>query len=511
MKRLSSAIGLVAVVLFAAGPPVRMDRVAADIAFLASPEFQGRAAMEPGGDLAARFFAAEFLKAGLKPFDGKNYLQEIPLAASILDTAASSVTLVRNGGREVFRPGEGFQGGFKEDVQLAAGMVFAGYGITAPEYGYDDYAGVEARGKTVVLLSREPQENEPASAFRGAGLTLHAAQRVKRTNAQAHGAAAVLVLPNAKFTAAPRDPSASRGWAATLYDEDARIPMLTLTEGAAARLLPDYHELQNQIDKTGRPASRDLSGTLELRLVQKERRAGKTYNVIGVIEGSNARLKGEAIVLGGHYDHLPSRGAFVYPGANDNASGAAAVMEMARMAGERKAKPKRTLVFISFGAEENGLLGAYYYAAHPALPLKGTRAVLNLDMIARDEAHVPATEGRVEIPAGTADLLNLSGGAWSPELAESVRRAAGGLGLRIDTKYDRDATQGVLWRSDHFPFLLQGVPAVWLFAGFHPGYHESTETPEKLNLVKMEKVIRLTYLLALELADTAKPPAFVAR
>ena len=134
MKRLSFALVLVAVALLAAtGPAIRMDRVAADIAFLSSSEFQGRAAMQATGDLAARFVAAEFFKAGLKSFDGKNYLQEIPLAASVLDTSASSVTLVRDGSREVFKPGEGFGGGFKEDVHLTAGMVFAGYGITAPE------------------------------------------------------------------------------------------------------------------------------------------------------------------------------------------------------------------------------------------------------------------------------------------------------------------------------------------------------------------------------------------
>jgi Zn-dependent M28 family amino/carboxypeptidase len=189
----------------------------------------------------------------------------------------------------------------------------------------------------------------------------------------------------------------------------------------------------------------------------------------------------------------------------------AAILEIARMLQESQTKPKRTLIFVAFGAEENGLLGAYHYAAHPVVPLSATRAVLNLDMIARDEAHTPSTQGQVEIAADTSGLMNLSGGAWSPELAAAVSSAAEGVGLRIDSKYDADATQGVLWRSDHFPFLLRGVPAVWIFAGFHPGYHESTETVEKLNFTKLEKVIRLTHHVALELADGAKPPAFRAR
>jgi hypothetical protein len=495
----------------ASGQEVRIDRVTADIAFLSSPEFNGRAATEPGGDLAARFVAAEFRKAGLKPFDGKGYLQEFALTRATLDEAASSVTLVREGVRDVLQPATGFDGGFKVDVQVSGGLVFVGYGITAPEYGYDDYAGVDARGKVVLLFSREPQEDDPKSVFRGAALSLYAAQRAKVLNAQAHGAAAVLVLPAVRFKAPPRNPSAARGWAATLYDDALRIPMLTLTSGVAARVLPNHRELQERIDQTGRPASAEIAGKVDIKLVQKERRAGKTYNVIGVVEGTDARLKSEAVIVSGHYDHLPNRGEYIYPGANDNGSGAAAVIEMARLAREQKVKPKRTLVFIAFGAEENGLLGAYQYAERPAVPLKDTRAVLNLDMIARDEAHIPATEGRLEIPADTSALLNLSGGAWSPDLAASVRRAAGRFGLRIDPKYDQDASQGVLWRSDHFPFLLRGVPAVWIFAGFHPGYHESTESIEKLNLDKLEKTIRFTWQLALELADASKPPAFQAK
>lgn len=509
MQRISLVLAVVALAASAASDPeVRMDRVLADIQFLVAPELQGRASLEPGGALAARFVAAEFRKTGLKPFDGKGYLQDVPLSAAVLDTAASSLSLERGTGRELFRPGEDFQGGFKEDVRLTAGLVFAGYGITAPEYGYDDYAGVDVRGKIVVLLSREPREDPSSTAFRGPGLTPHSALRVKRLNAQAHGAAAVLLLPAPKMASSPRPSSSTRGWAANLYDEQLRIPMLTLTESAALRLAPSFRQWQQRIEATGRPASAPLDGTLELRLALKERSGGKTYNVIGLVEGSDPRLKDEVIVVGGHYDHLPSRDGLVYPGANDNGSGAAAVMEIARLLREGGVKPKRTLVLVAFGAEENGLLGAYHYAAHPVFPLSATRAVISLDMIARDEAHVPATEGLVDVPADTSNLLNVSGLAWSPDLAAAVSRAAQGAGLTLDSKYDRDSTQGVLWRSDHFPFLVRGVPAVWLFAGFHPGYHESAETPEKLNLTKMEKVIRLTRTLALDLAGAPRPPAF---
>lgn len=500
-----------ALLLAASDPQVRLERVKADIEFLASAELNGRASLEPGGTLAARYVAAQFRQAGLRPFDGRGYLSEVPLSSAVLDSADSRLVLDRGGVQEIFQPGRDFQGGFKEDVESAAGLAFAGYGITAPEYGYDDYAGLDVRGKVVLVLSREPFESAAGGRFRGPGLTPHSALRVKRLNAQAHGAAAVLLIPAQQPATAARPASSTRGYASTLYDEDIRIPMLSLTAEAASRIVPLAGQWRERIESSGQPCSTSLPGSLALRLKTKDRMSGVTYNVIGLIEGSDPALKREAIVLGAHYDHLPNRAGFIYPGANDNASGVAAILEVARLLREQDARPRRTLVFVSFAAEENGLLGAYHYAAHPVLPLDATRAVVSLDMVARDEAHVPATEGLIGIPADASSLLNVSGAAWSPGLAAAITRAAGRSGLNIDDKYDRDPTQGVLWRSDHFPFLVRGVPAVWLFAGFHPGYHEATETPEKLNYSKLEKVIRLTRALALDLAGAERPPAFLAR
>ncbi len=497
--------------LLAAEPQIHPERMSADIEFLSSPELQGRAALEPGADITARFIAAEFAKAGLKPFSSSGYLQAFNLTITTLDSAQSRVSVARNGRVEVFEPGSGFHGGFKEDTLLTAGMVFAGYGITAPEYGYDDYDAIDARGKAVVVFDREPQESDPASVFLGTGLTWHAAPRIKRMNAQAHGAAAILSLPSMTSTAAayPRDPA--RGAARTLYDEEIRIPMLTFPSEAAERLMPDWKELQQKIDRTLKPASRVLPGSIEIRLANSARQAGKTYNVIGLLTGSDPTLRGEAVLVDAHYDHLPSNGQYSYPGANDNCSGTAALLELARAFAAGGGAPKRSILFVAFGAEENGLLGAYHYVREPVVPLSLTRAVVNLDMIARDEAHVPATEGRLKILPDASNSLNLIGGVYSPDLLAAVERANRGVGLQLDLKFDRDSTQNALWRCDHFPFLVEGVPALWLFGGFHPGYHEPGDTLEKLNLPKLEKVTRLAYLLVADLANTSTPPAFRAR
>ncbi len=497
--------------LVAAEPGINVGRMRADIGFLSSPELQGRVALEPGADIAAKFIAAEFAKAGLKPAAGSGYRQGFNLIFTMLDKTRSMLRVVRDGRVEAFEPDSDFQGGFKEDLRLAAGMVFAGYGITAPEYGYDDYAAIDARGKAVVLIDREPQEGDPASVFLGTGLTWHAAPRIKRLNAQAHGAVAVLFLPSIASTAAayPRNPL--RGSARTLYDEEITIPMLAFPAAAADRLLPDRKGLQQQIDRTLKPASHALPGSVEIRLVHSARKAGETCNVIGMLAGSDPTLKAEAVLVDAHYDHLPSQGGYSYPGANDNCSGTAALLELARAFGEAGGAPKRTVLFVAFGAEENGLLGAYHYVSKPVVPLSRTRAVINMDMIARNEEHVPQSEGRLQIPADTRNSLNVIGGVYSPDLLAAAERANQGIGLQFDLKFDRDSTQSALWRCDHFPFLVEGVPALWLFGGWHPGYHEPADTLEKLNFAKLEEVTRLAYRLVSDLANTADPPAFRAR
>lgn len=467
-----------------------VDRMKADLVALTTREMNGRVALEPGAKLAADFIADSFRKAGLQPCCNGSYLQEFPLTAPLGDPANSSVLYQ---GQKL-----AFTGTFKTPIDLRAPLVFAGYGITAPEYKYDDYAGLDAKGKVVVIFDREPQEADANSIFLGKGLTKHVAPRGKRLNAQAHGAVGVLVLPSPLTTTAPSasDRTPLRGSAATMYDEPLRIPMLTLTKESAAMLLPDYAQRQNQIDRGPKPASQSLAGEVEIRLRNRSVREGVTWNVIGILPGKSK----EVVLLTSHYDHLPTRGENYYPGANDNGSGTVAVMELARIFAAQKKRPRRTLVFISFGAEEEGLLGAYHYVGHPLFPLAATKAVINLDMVGRDEAHTPQTEGRITLPAETRNHLNLMGGAYFPALLKQLRQANAKVGLVLDEKYDHDSTQNALYRCDHFPFLVAGVPDLWLFGGWHPGYHEPSDTVEKINWQKMPRVVRLAELTAARLA-----------
>jgi Zn-dependent M28 family amino/carboxypeptidase len=214
-------------------------------------------------------------------------------------------------------------------------------------------------------------------------------------------------------------------------------------------------------------------------------------------------------MLTAHYDHLGVHNGRVYPGANDNASGTAGVMELARMFAANPPRPRRNLLFVVFGSEEEGLLGSYYYAAHPWRPLATTRAVLNLDMIARNEAHIPQSRGVVEIPTDTTNEINLVGVFHSRDLRDAIENANQKTGLQISAKFDRDHDLNALFRCDHFPFLVHDVPAVWFF-GWHPGYHEPSDTVDQLDFPKLEKVLRLAYWTARLVADSSAPPRFIA-
>jgi Zn-dependent M28 family amino/carboxypeptidase len=171
-------------------------------------------------------------------------------------------------------------------------------------------------------------------------------------------------------------------------------------------------------------------------------------------------------------------------------------------------KPKRSILFVVFAAEERGLLGSYYYAAHPLRPLATTRVVINFDMIGRNETPSKQTEGLVKIAADTSDELNLIGTNHSPDYKNTVAQADQSIGLKLNYKFDDDAALNVIQRSDQFPFTLHDIPAVWWFTGFHPDYHQPTDTVEKINFEKMTNIVKLAYLSGFQFANTAMPPKY---
>jgi Zn-dependent M28 family amino/carboxypeptidase len=495
----------------------------ADLRYLCSERLQGRASLAPGAELAASYIASAFEKAGLAPAaPNRSFMQRFPLVA-LPKTSRATLTLIRAGAHTEFRPGSDYRTSLWQALHVSAAVAFVGYGISAPEYGYDDYAGIDVAGKVVLVFDHEPQETDPRSVFNGTGHTRYANSHVKSETAKRHGALALMIVsePLRKHsgtfdaTAVPAGKASLRASAPRQAADDSSIPVFSISDGTAVELLRTSGrtpaELQTAIDHSLKPASTVLPDTtVEFSSPAAEVQRGQSANVAGWLEGADPQLRRETIMITAHYDHLGVQNGRLYPGANDNASGSVAVMELARWFAGDARRTRRSLLFVVFGSEEEGLLGSYYYVANPLRPLATTRAVLNLDMIARDEAHIPQSQGVVEIPPDTRNQINVVGAFYSPELEAAIRKANQKTGFEISTKFDRDHDLNVLFRCDHFPFLLHDVPAVWVFGGFHPGYHEPSDTIDQLNFPKLEKVVRLAYESVKSLADAVSAPDFQA-
>jgi hypothetical protein len=509
---------------------LRAADLKADLYFLASDALQGRMSLQPGDEVATQWVAAEFAKAGLQPAAGNSsYLQAVPLIEYRGNRDASFLALQR-GDKLTRWQAPDVIGGFHDDLEITAPVVFAGYGISAPGMHYDDYRGIDVRGKIVAVFEHEPQENDPHSPFNGTGNTRYATNRVKALNAQAHGAVAVIVMaePNRKHPSNLERVNRIGGSLSrtiplpsqAIVNDDLRIPVSTVSDAITAELLASAgatpQALQSAIDHDLSNHSMALTDTeMALHFENKSRISGVTFNVAGLLPGADAALAAETIIISAHHDHDgaapgPGGNVDVWHGADDNGSGTVGVIELAHAFAANPLRPKRSILFVVFAAEERGLLGSYYMAAHPLRPLAGTRAMINFDMIGRDEAKSNQTDGLIDIPGSTSNRLNLIGAAYSPDFKNTVARANRLIGLELDDRFDHENSLNTFFRSDQFPFVLHDIPAFWFFTGFHPDYHHTSDTPDKINYPKMLKILQLSYLSAWDFANQSGFPRFIA-
>jgi hypothetical protein len=494
---------------------IRASEMKTGLTYLSSPELEGRLSLRRGSEMAAQWIAGEFAKAGIQPI-----IQEVPLIEFRMDAESSGLTVKKDNRTRRYRSPE-TTAAFPRNIDVEAPVLFAGFGITAPELNYDDYAGIDARGKIVLIFDHEPQEANARSIFNGKGSTRYAGSYSKTINAQMHGAVAVLMVPepNRKHLANKKRPSAIGGAkdraripSQVLEASELKIPLVRINDSIADDMLGGQAKaFQKSIDGTLKPASRALAGVrAEVKLKVAETRKAASANVLGLIEGSDPELKAETIVFAAHYDHdgLASNGYFA--GADDDGSGTVGVVALAQAFARNEIKPRRSLLFAVFAAEERGLLGSYYYVAHPLRPLAGTRAVINFDMIGRNEAESTQTAGVLRIAKDTSNELNLIGANYSPDYRAVVETANRAIGLKLNYKWDEEPALNIYFRSDHYPFALHDVPAMWWFTGFHPDYHQTSDTVEKINFEKMEKIVRLAFLAGFQFADDPVVPRFRA-
>ena len=473
-------------------------RAAAEVAWLADPARTGRGVGTPGGPEAAAWIAARLAEAGLRPALDGGYLQpfEAPFRASLGDRNSLAI-----GGASA-APGTDFLPlGFSDDGAVEGELVFAGYGITAPELGYDDYAGLDVKGKVVLVAQDFPREQSAASPFRDPRSYRYGEWRYKATNAREHGAAAIVAVRDLWAHGGADDLPPWRGQVSSR----AGLLAVRATLGALLRGGADVRALAAAGEDDGRPHSRALGVRARVEVEVRHERAG-TANVLAVLPGRDPAVAGECVVVGAHHDHLgfggdaslaPEQVGTIHPGADDNASGVAALLAVARAAAAA-GPARRTLLFAAFGAEELGVLGSAYLVKHPppGCAVEAMQLMINLDMVGRPRGGKVYVDG-ADTARGLRDLVGALA-SRSPRLPLELAFGGDGYGP-----------------SDHTSFHARGVPVVFLFTGAHADYHRPGDTPDKLDPPGLVAVAKLAGRLAREAAErdgrleavrTASPP-----
>lgn len=480
-----------------------------DVDALAADEMQGRGVGTLGIEKAADFIRDEFRRLGLASGtpDG-DYRQEFRVTVeSEIDDDQTYLKLRTPEGQDLdLKRGETWQALFAGGNGKAEGeVVFVGYGISAPDANYDDYAGLDVRGKIVLLLRREPRQDDEGSPFAGKENSPHAFIATKLKVAKERGAAAVLLVNDLRGAVGPhgeegQDPVSEPGDFGT---NAAGIPLLQVTRKTADQLLAatplkvgeetvaTIEEAERRIDATLTPISQPLEGWSASLSSQSEARSFEVANIVGVLEGEGP-LANETIVIGAHYDHVGLGGygsrkpalRQIHNGADDNASGTAALLELARRFAESGEKPARRLVFIAFCGEERGLLGSNYYVAHPLYPLEETVAMVNFDMVGRLREN----------------KLSVYGTGTASEFGPLLDR------LPNPSEIVLDRIEGVMPNSDHYGFHLKKIPSIHFFTGLSDEYHTPEDDVELINFDGMSRVVGLSeaFLRGIESAD-ARP------
>ena len=478
------------------------------VSYLASDALDGRRTGTKGANDAARYLAAEFERLGLRPAPGTDswkinvmsarYLQTFPYVGRV-ELGKNNVLSLRSGETLNLRAGEDWMPlGISPNQKLnLTGVVLAGYGITANELNHNDYTGTYSKNQVAVIQQGTPDGDNPHGRFITAGQL-----RFKVAAAQSAGVGALLIISS-------EDDLKNDALARLHYDNAglAGIPVAVISKQAAEK----------------------LTNAKEVTLVTDVVRADvAAYNVVAVIEGSDPVLKNEYLVIGAHYDHLgrggegslaPSSGE-IHHGADDNASGTAGILELARIFSAQKPKLKRSLVFIGFGGEEEGLLGSNYFVNHPLVPLANTVAMINMDMIGRMRDRKlsiggvgTATEWREIIrQANTAQTMTVAANTTSPapKGVPIVVSANGRPIMTVDPNgtFELTMNEDGYGPSDHSSFYTKQIPVLFFFTGTHSDYHKPSDTFDKINYNDEARILSLVARIVRDVDGAPKRLSF---
>jgi peptidase M28-like protein/PDZ domain-containing protein/PA domain-containing protein len=473
------------------------DALAKHVRFLASDELTGRGIDTPGIKLARDYIAREFSSYGLRP-GGENgtYFQSFEVATGVTVKQPTTLAL---GGDTVLTLNEQWSPlGSSASGRVAAELVFAGYGVTLKDYGYDDYAGIDVQDKIVLVLRYEPPPKDEKSPFRKhPDYSAYATLRAKANNARDHGAAGMILVDFHESGDGRQELISTRS---TLWRGGESLVAAQVKRGVIEAWLEtrgiSLKASKEKIDREEKPASMALAGARIALQVTLEEVRQRAENVVAILPGADSSLQDQNIVIGAHYDHLgfghfgtldPSTEGQIHHGADDNGSGTAALIRLAETLARSGVKPARTIVFAAFSGEESGLVGSRHYVNQPPFPLASTVAMLNLDMVGRLRDN----------------RLTVFGSRSAQQLSAIVIQEGRNVSLEIIE------SDGV-GRSDHMSFYNKKIPVLHFFTGNHSDYHRPSDTWEKLNIAGIAKVVELVSATAQRIALMREPLSFVS-
>ncbi|MCX6295299.1 MAG: M28 family peptidase [Bacteroidetes bacterium] len=459
---------------------------------LASDEYEGRETGKKGQKMAAEYISTQFKNAGILPYINNSYFQEFPLNLIIPQPAEISIGGKRfEGNKDYYNfPGQ------SEQTINEKNLLFLGYGIE--EKNYNDYKGVDVKNKIVMILAGEPFSKDSVSIITGkkTASLWSTYYKVKLEKARESGVLALLIVVNDVAKDLVDNKHRVESPSMKLDIGKTEMPIIYISKDMANFILKKQtvDKLKNEISKSGKPVAKKTLQNIVITIKNSSKKIS-SENVLGYIEGGD--LKDELIIVTAHYDHLGIDGKVVFNGADDDGSGTVAVINLAETFAKAKKGghgPRRSMLFMTVAGEEKGLLGSAYYAEHPVFPLKNTVCDLNIDMIGRiDEKH-----------ANNPNYIYLIGADKLSSQLNSISEVANKTysNLELDYTYNDEKDKNrFYYRSDHYNFAKNGIPVIFYFNGVHVDYHKETDEVEKINFEKMEKIARLVFFTAWELAN----------
>lgn len=458
--------------------------------YIASDELEGRRAGTRGAELASHYIANYFKKFGLKPAgDNGTYFQYFDFISDVKMGDSNSVSFKINDKEIKLNLKSDFAPlSFSESGKVKGEVIFAGYGITASEQNYDDYEGIDVRGKIVIILKGTPDGYKAHSPFEK-----YLSLRYKISNAQSKGASAVIFVDpfSEKFEKFIYDYSAGKTGILAIEVKNSVLNNLLKNCGYEFNL----NDIVKKIYDSMKPNSFTINGLSAEIQTDVRYIKSKVANVVGYIEGSNRELKNEYIIIGAHYDHLGWGGqgslipdtVAIHNGADDNGSGTVGLLELAEYFSHNRKKLNRTLVFIAFTAEEEGTIGSGYYVKNPIFPLENTIAMINMDMIGRMREN----------------KLTIYGVGTSPVWNEIIER------LNSEFKFELNLIKDGYGPSDQAQFYSKNIPVLHFFTGIHSDYHKPSDDYDKINYQGQKKILDFIARLTFELDKSREKPQFV--